>query len=146
MSGRRGGDNPVTDLRDKAVLKRISKEHLLTPKIIEREVEIDALGGTVMLRSLTHAQRREIQDKCGFRTDKFDENQMTLLSIQYALVDPVLTEEDLEALNNQDYSVIDQLSLEISMMNFMGRAEEVKKESEETPSSDSASSSPATSG
>lgn len=120
--------DPVTDMRDRAAQRLISKEHLLTPHIVEKEVEIESLGGTVKVRSLTHAQRQEIQQKSGFGDKDFDQNHMTLLSIVYALVEPQLTFEDVEQLKQQDYTVIDELSLQISMLNMVGRSEELKKE------------------
>jgi len=60
------------------------------------------------------------------------------LSIIESIVDPKLTREDLEALREQDATIIDEFVVYISTINMMGRAENLKKESSPIQSSDSA--------
>jgi len=127
-------------LENEETQRKLSKEELLRPRIVEKEEFIDGLGGTVTLRSLSHARRQEIRTKSGFQTSEWNEDLFTSLGIVYSVVDPKLTEEDIEKLREQDSSVYDELVLKITMLNMLGRADDLKKESSETQSSDSPSS------
>jgi hypothetical protein len=113
--------------------KRVSKEQLLTPRQLEEEVTLESLGGTVRIRSLSHAQRQDIQGKCmNPETGQYDTDKMTMLSLVEAVVEPDLTEEDIESLRKQDASIIDELQVAIASLNLMGRAGDLKKESRKT--------------
>lgn len=114
--------------------KRLSKEQLLQPHIREVEVEIAELGGTVLIRTLSHRVRQELRQKCGFGTPEFDEDKFTNLGIIYSVVDPELTEEDLESLKELSANVYDELVTQISMVNLFGAGAELKKDSSPTQS------------
>jgi hypothetical protein len=128
----------LRDVAAKEEQRRLSKEELLRPRILEEDVEIEALGGTVRIKSLSHAARQDIRTKSGWGGDAFDEDRMNCLGIVFSLVDPKLTEDDIAALREQDQGIFDELVLKISLLNMLGRTEELKKDSSETPSSDSA--------
>lgn len=117
--------------------RRLSKAELLAPRRVEDEVTIPQLGGTVVIRSLSHRERKELQAKSGFGTDDFDEDKLTFLGIVTSVVDPELSLADVEALAEQDYAIIDTLSTYITHINLFGAAGDLKKESSPTPNSDS---------
>lgn len=112
--------------------RHVSKEELLRPRKVTEEVEISGLDGVVTIRSLSFTKRQEIQKKSKVGTEEFDSDFMTMLSIKESLVDPELTEEDLVKLKEQDASIIDELSVAISMLNLTGRSSELKKGSKKT--------------
>jgi len=114
--------------------RRLSKEELLRPRIIEEEQEIEAMGGTVLLRSLSHKQRQEIREKTNFGKPDFDEELFTTLSIIESFVDPKLTIEDVGAIRELSAGVYDDLVMRISLLNLLGRTEDLKKDSSQTPS------------
>lgn len=121
--------------------RRLSREQLLGPKPREEEVEIAELGGTVVMRTMTHGLRKELRTKAKFGTDQYDDDLFTRLVIVHTIVDPKLTEEDVAALEQQDITVFDEIVMKISMFNLMGSAEALKKDSSQTQNSDSPSSS-----
>lgn len=107
---------------------------MLTARIVEEPYFIEALGGTVLLKSLTHRQRGEIRNKAGVGTDHYDESMLEMLSIVYSVVDPKLTEEDVEALRDQDSNIIDELNLQISMLNMAGYSGKASRATENSDS------------
>lgn len=120
-------------LNSRELQQRISKEQLLTPRQLEEDVTLESLGGTVKIRSLSHGQRQDIQGKCmDPDTGQFDTDKMTMLSLVEAIIEPDLTEADIEALRTQDASIIDELQVAIASLNLMGRAGELKKGSRKT--------------
>lgn len=133
-----GNATKVQQLRQQEEQKRLSRAEMLTARIVEEPYYIEALGGTVLLRSLTHRQRAEIRAKSGANTPEFDENMLEVLSIIYSVADPELTEADVEALRDQDSNIIDELNLQISLMNMAGYS---GKASRATENSDSPSNS-----
>lgn len=136
MAGREGKQQ---QLEAQAEQRRISKEELLRPELFEKEVEISSMGGkTVLIKAMSHRDRVRIRESCGFGTDDFDESKFTLLSIIESIVDPKISEDDLEALAAQDASVIDELVVQISVLNMLGRTDDLKKDSDATPNFDSA--------
>lgn len=114
--------------------RRLSKEELLRPRIIEEEQEIESLGGTVVLRSLSHKQRQEIRQQSNFGKPEFDEELFTTLTIIESLVDPKLAAEDIEALRSQSAAVYDDLVMRISFLNLLGKTDDLKKDSSPTKS------------
>lgn len=129
------GSGPKTqNLETRSEQQRISKEELLRPRLFEKDEFIESLGGTVRLRTLNHRMRSEIREKTGFGTQHWDEDRFTTLGIIYSLVDPELTEEDIDALREVNASTYDELVLRISMLNMLGQTEELGKDSSETPS------------
>jgi hypothetical protein len=134
MANREG---KLRDLSAREEQKRLTKAELLRPRRVKDEQYIAGLDGTVLLQSISHAQRQELRDKAGFGTETFDEDLFTMLSIVESIVDPKLTVEDLEALRKQDATIIDEFIVYISTLNMMGRSETLKKESDPIQSSDS---------
>lgn len=136
--------------------RRLSREQLLAPRQYQEEMEIIGLGGTVIAKSLTNKDRQEIRAmstgiwkedgtfevRAASDGGVQDDERFKLLAICRSIIDPLLTFEDASLLNEQDAGVIDEIELKLSTMNLMGKASEAKKESKETPSSDTDSSSP----
>lgn len=130
MAGREG---TLKALETQESQRRLSKEELLRPRIVERTEYIDGLGGEIVVRSLSHAQRQEVHKRAGVGTPEFDDDLLTCLTIVESLVEPKIEESDLEALRQQDVTIFDEIVLKLTMLNMMGRTEELKKDSEETP-------------
>lgn len=136
MSGR---EARIHDLHSKEEQRRISKEELLRPRMVEEETQIDSLGGTVVLRSMSHARRQDIRTATLLENGQMDEDRFTMLSIVACIKDPELTEEDITALREQDSTVVDELVLKIGLLNMLGRTDDLKKDSAPTQNSDSPS-------
>ncbi len=129
----------LRDLSQREEQRRLSKEELLRPRIVNRTEFIEGLGGEIVIRSLSQRQRQDLRSRSKFGTAEFNEDLLTDLSIIESIVDPKLTEADLEAIRDQDAAVYDEIVMRISLLNMMGRTDELKKDSNETPSSDSPS-------
>jgi hypothetical protein len=114
--------------------RRLSKAELLKPAIVEEAVYMESLGGEVVIRSLSFSDRRRLNEETKAGTEEFDEENYQLKSIQYSLVDPELSAEEVEELKAQDGRVIDELIMAITMLNMVGSAKNLKKESSETQS------------
>lgn len=134
MASREG---KLRDLSAREEQRKLSKAELLRPRKVVEETFINSLGGTITLQSLSHGRRQEIRQAAGFDTPEFDEDKFTMLSIVASIVDPEMTLDDLQALHDQDASVIDELIVKISVLNLLGRTEDLKKESEPIQSLDS---------
>jgi len=117
--------------------RRLSRQDLLQPKIIEKEVEIAELGGTVLLKSLSYEVRSSIRKATGWGSGNMDAELFELMLIAESVIDPPLTVDDLQELKKQDLTIIDVLSVECSILNSPGRATELKKGLEEILNSDS---------
>jgi hypothetical protein len=128
----------LQDLSQREAQHRLSKEELLTPRLTQREVEITGLGGVVLIRSLSHARRQQLRQEAHFGQPEWDEEVFTNLTIIHSIVEPKLEVSDIAALREQDASVYDELVLQISWLNMLGRTEELKKDSEVMSNSDSA--------
>lgn len=122
----------IRALESKNAQQRLSKEQLLTPRKLEEDVFVEGLGGTVKIRTLSHAQRQDIQKMSMGDDGEFDADRMTMLSIVAAIVEPDLTEADIESLRQQDVSIIDELQVAIGSLNLVGRASDLKKGSRKT--------------
>lgn len=129
--------------------RRASREDLFSGKVRYDEPFIESLGATVKIKSLTGRERRVIYEKCGFNhmTQVADDPElMTRLTIMTCLVDPKVTEEDLEDLLDQDIQILDELSVRCTIHNLPAGAEGSdeleagKDDSSPTPISDSDSS------
>jgi len=131
-----GNSAKIQQLRQEDEQKRLSRAEILTARITEEPYFIEALGGTVLLKSLTHRQRAEIRSKSGVGTPQYDESYLEVLSIVYSVADPKLTEEDVETLRDQDSNIIDELNLQIGLLNMAGYS---GKGSRATENSDSPS-------
>ncbi len=129
----------LKDLNAREEQRRLSKEELLRPRIVRRTEFIEGLGGEIIITSLSHRQRQELHERAHVGKPDFDDDMLTTLTIIESLVDPKLEESDIEALRDQDVTVYDEIVLKISMLNMMGRTEELKKDSRETTNSDSPS-------
>ena len=113
--------------------RRLSKEALLTPRRVERDVEVTSLEGTIKLRSLTYGQREDIKQRAlKVGKGQIDEDTFNLLTIVESIVEPDLGEEDILALKAQDASVIDEISMQIQFINMTGEAKALKKGSSKT--------------
>jgi hypothetical protein len=134
MAGREG---KVKQLESQSEQRRLSREELLHPEMFTKDVELGSLGGrTVVIRSISHKERVRIRTECKYGSPEFDEDKFTMKSIVESLVDPKLTESDLEQLAEQDASVIDELIVQIGLINMLGRTDDLKKESDPTPNLD----------
>lgn len=132
MSGQAQGK--LKDVSDKDAQRRLSKQEILTARVRTEPYFIPALGGEVVLRSLTRAQVEDIQTRSNWGKDEFDENLYQALSVVYAMADPEMSLADVDSIRGLENAVFQELVLEITMMNMVGRGEETKKDSEPTPS------------
>lgn len=119
--------------------RRLSRDDLLRSRIIEKQEYIHSLEGEITIRSMSVRTRREIRTKAGWGTPEFDEEVFNTWAIIYSVVDPKLTEEDVEAISEQEVAVFEEILLKLSLLNMLGRGEDLKKDSEPTESSDSPS-------
>lgn len=129
-----GKEAKIHSLESREEQHRLSKEELLRPRIVEEEQEVEALGGTIVLRSLSHKQRQIIREKANFGKSDFDEELFTTLSIIDSIVDPKLSVEDIEALREQSAAVYDDLVMRVSFLNLLGKTDDLKKDSNPTQS------------
>ena len=136
MSGRR---DRLRALEAQGEQRRLSKDEFLQPKIHEDDLYIAGMDGTIRVRSLTHRVRQEIRQRAKFGTPEYDDDLFTVLCIVHSLVDPQLTEEDVEALRDQNFTVWDEICTQLSVFNLLGATANLKKGSSETPNTDSAS-------
>lgn len=125
-----GNEAKIAQLKQAEEQRRASKEDLLKPRIVREEVFLESLGLTVQIKSMSHLERQQLREQSGWgKEEGIDEGRAELLQILMCLEEPKLEMEDLEALATQDASVIDELSIRISMLNMLGRAEDLKKDS-----------------
>lgn len=121
--------------------RRLSREQFLEPRIREDEVDVAGLGGSVLLRGMTHGLRNDLRNQAKYGTPEYDDDLFTRLVMVHTIVDPQLTMEDVDALKDQDSVVFDELVLHINIFSLAGAAEALKKGSRQTPNEDTASSS-----
>lgn len=135
MSGNQG---KLRALEAQEEARRLSKEELLKPRKVQKEVEIAGLEGTVKIQTISYQKRRELRQECKWNTPQYDDEEFTLGVVAESVIEPKLTREDLKELAEQDALLIDMLSMEINTLNLLGKAEELKKDSSPTTNSDSA--------
>lgn len=122
--------------------RMISREALLRPKILEEEVYIPALDGFIKVRTMNVEARDRINKASKFGTATFDAALYTLLCIAHCVIEPQLSESDVEALRKQDIRIIDQIEGQLTSLHLTGEAVQLKKGSAKTTNSDSNSTSP----
>jgi hypothetical protein len=132
-----GGEAKLHNLRTQDAQRHLSREQFLTPRNLRQTVEIERLGGSIVIRSMSLETRERIKKECGFGSATWDDQRFTLMTIVESIAEPKLALDDLEALQKQDAEVIDEIVLAISMLNLTGKAEEVKKDYEPTETLDS---------
>jgi hypothetical protein len=133
-----GREDKLKALEQQETQRRLSKEQFLKPQIHEDDVEIMSMGGTVRLRSLSHRQRQDLRNRAHFGGPEYDDDLFTVLVMVNVIVDPPLTEADVEQLREQNSVVFDEIVTQISMFNLMTASGDLKKGSSETQNSDSA--------
>jgi hypothetical protein len=106
-------------------LARLSREQFITPHVKEEEFELEGFG-TVLLRNLTVKQRRKVNELAKVAQDGYDPVRHTLIGIKFCMIDPQLTLEDLEELEEQDATIIDRLDAKIGQMNNVGAAPDMQ--------------------
>lgn len=122
----------VHELKQKEAQRRISREELLQPKIKEEDLPISELGGSVKIRSLSQERRRLIREGSKAGTPEYDEGYYELLLVVYSVVEPKMSMDDVEALKDQDASIIDQIIIGINMLNMFGTLDQLKNALSET--------------
>lgn len=120
-----GAEAKLRDLSAREEQRRLSKADLLRPRIVQKTEFIESLGGEVVLQSLSHAARQELRERAKVGTPEFDEDLFSMLVIVHSLVEPKLEEEDIKTLREQDATILDDISMRITMLNMMGRGEEL---------------------
>lgn len=127
-------------LEAQAEQRRLSKADLLRPQIREEDIPLISLGGTVRVRSLSHQVRQELRQKAKFNTPEYDDDLFTELVIQHSIIDPGFTYDEIVQFREQNFVVWDEIITQLSMFNLLDAAGgELKKDSSETPNSDSPS-------
>jgi hypothetical protein len=119
--------------------RRLTREEVLKPRIRQEEVPIAGLGGTVLLRGITHGLRNDLRKQAKYGTPEYDDDLFTRLYIVHSIVDPPMTLEDVETLKEQDSVVFDELVLQINVFGLAGAAETLKKDSKLTQNNGSLS-------
>jgi len=125
-----GNQAKVQELRQQEEQRRLSREDMLSARILEESYFIEALGGTVLIKSLSLRERTTIRKAAKANTPEFDEELLEVLSIIYSVKDPALTEEDVDAIRDMDSNIIDELNLHISIMNMAGYSGKDSREME----------------
>lgn len=135
-----GSEAREKQLEAEAEQRRLTREQMLRPQIREEEIPLLSLGGTVLIRSLSHRTRQQLREQAKFQTPDYDDDLFTALIIQHSVIDPKFSLEDLETFKDQNFVVWDELITQLSMFNLLDAAGgELKKASSETQNSDSAS-------
>jgi hypothetical protein len=137
----------LSTLEAQQTQRRLSREELLTPRIRKGTITLKAFDGAELeVQTLSNRQRQTLRAQARNDMGELDEDKWRLLMMCEMVVDPELSVEDLESLNGQDAAIVDELELQLTMFSMMGSVDELGKESKETPSSGSDSSSPNGSG
>lgn len=142
------GNAEVAQLKQKESQRRLSREELLKPKFVEEELYIEELGGTVLLRSMSQEARRivnekpKILDEEGNETGKVDQPLFERLAIRHSVIEPALTDSDIDQFKEIDALIIDKLILAIQLLNSVGNLDSLKNSSSGTQSLDLPSVSP----
>jgi hypothetical protein len=138
--------NPETEarLRVADAQRRMATRDMLLGLHRQRKVEfIESLGAEVALISMGARDRDRIEKLSGYGTDEFDRTKHVMMSLITCIEEPKLTEDDIEALAEQDIRIIDELIMHITLLNIVGGdPETAKKLLKKTSNSDSDSSSP----
>lgn len=138
-------------LEQQSEQRRLSREQFLTPKIREEEVPIAGLGGSILIRSVSHSVRRRLREEAT-PTDPetglavYDDDLFTRLFVVESIVDPELTHDDVEALEKQSATVFDQIIMALTIFGAGDAVVEAKKDSPTSQSSDTPSDSVSASG
>lgn len=124
--------------------RRLSREQFLQTKIRQEEVEIPGLGGTVLLQSVSHSVRRRLREEASPKDavsgePRYDDDLFTKLYIAESIIDPELTLEDVERLDQMNSVVFDQIIMAITLFNTTDAVAQAKKDSSTSPSSGSPS-------
>lgn len=105
-------------------MARLSLDQILSaPDLPEREVEVPEWGGSVKVRSLTKAAQEHLR-KSAKSADGVDEEKLQMLLIVHCVVDPPMTEADIESLRKKSAAAINRLGLAIAeVCGFSGDAQ-----------------------
>lgn len=111
--------------------KRLNREQFLQSRIVEKTVPINSMGGEIVIRSMSVKARKELRAKAS-PDGQYDDDLFTRLVIVHSLVDPQLEESDIEAIQEQNGQVFDEVVLAVTMLNTFGAGEDDLKDLEET--------------
>ena len=101
--------------------KTLTRDQLLASSVETETYVIPELGGAVVLRSLTRQEQKDIGREATIE-GKYDDALGEALTIVKALVDPVLTPDDIGALQQHKAGVIDRLLVKVTVLSGYGRA------------------------
>jgi hypothetical protein len=134
-----GSEAQEKAVQAQAEQRRLSKEQMLRPQIREEEIPLLSLGGTILVRSMSHRTRSELRQQAKFQTPEYDDDLFTELVIINSIIDPQFTLEEVQQFKDQNFVVWDEIITQLSMFNLLDAAGgELKKGSSETQNSDSA--------
>lgn len=139
--------------------KRLTLEALTTVKLPTQELEIGALGGTVLLQGFSGRTTREVREAtnhqqgitgiCTFcrqawpcsKNGEVDEEAYERMLVKHGVIDPKLDDDAVDVLFEEQFAGVGRLiALSVMMLNASGKAPEIAKDSGQTTSTDSSSS------
>lgn len=138
---------------------RLTAEALTKISLPTHEFEIDALGGTVVIQAFSGKTSRIVREAtnhnpgsdknctfchktwpCAFE-GQVDQDVYERKLVEYGLIDPKLTEEEVEILFEEQWSGVGRMiAFSVMMLNASGKAPEVAKDSGQTTDTDLSSS------
>jgi len=108
--------------------RRLSSEDILKGSgLIEKEIEIEQWGGTVMIREFSKAKQQQLRKDASIG-DEINSDKLELLMFIHGVIDPVFSEQDYIVLREKSAIAIDKVLKEI--MDISGLNESAIKEAE----------------
>jgi hypothetical protein len=89
-------------------MARLTREQILNAKdIVQEEVEVKAWGGSVLVQSLSGAQRAAVMKVAMGKNGKVDAAQLYPLLMIEGVVEPKFSKADIEALNDRSSGALE---------------------------------------
>lgn len=124
-------------------LPRLTVDILVTPQLPEEVLDIPNLGGSVLLRAFNGRVAKEAREWATPKDERgevvpgaeMDEDLYERALVLYGVVEPKLTEEDVEKIFSEQFSFVGRMiALSILSLNAAGRAVDISKVSGKTRS------------
>lgn len=145
-NGRTTPKKPKAEPQDH--LPRLSLEGLITPQLPEDVLDIPALGGSVLLRAFNGRVAKEAREYSMPKDAngeiipgaEQDEDLYERALVLFGVVDPKLTEDDVEVLFTEQFQFVARMiALSVLALNAAGRAVDISKVSGQIRKDSSAS-------
>jgi hypothetical protein len=100
--------------------RRLSTDDILkSTGLIEKEVEVEQWGGSVMIREFSKGRQQQIRKEASV-SDEIDVDKLELLMFIHGVIDPVFSEQDYYALREKSAMAIDKVLKEIMAISGLG--------------------------